>query len=81
MAFSERHWFIIRRRRLEFQAAAPQRDQCRSENAIHLHSRMTPNDSDTGFPFLRTWRGVYTFVLAAFVLMVALLTVLTLAYS
>ena len=39
-----------------------------------------PDDADTGLPLLRTWRGVYTFVLAAFVLTAALLTALTLAY-
>ena len=38
------------------------------------------NDDDTGLPFLRTWRAVYTFVLAVFVVTLVLLTVLTLAY-
>ena len=37
-------------------------------------------DEDTGLPLLRTWRAVYTFVLAAFVLTVAVLTALMLAY-
>ena len=38
------------------------------------------DDADTGLPLLRTWRGVYAFVLAAFVLTLAGLTALTLAY-
>ncbi len=38
-------------------------------------------DDDTGLPLLRTWRAVYTFVLVAFVLTVAALTALTMAYS
>ena len=43
-------------------------------------SEPPPDDSATGLPFLRTWSAVYTFVLAAFVLTLALLTALTLAY-
>ena len=31
------------------------------------------DDADTGLPLLRTWRAVYTFVLAAFVVTLALL--------
>jgi hypothetical protein len=40
-----------------------------------------PNDETTGFPGLRTWRGVYTFVLVIFVVWVALLIALTRAFS
>jgi hypothetical protein len=40
-----------------------------------------PNDETTGFPGLRTWRGVYTFVLITFVIWVALLIALTRAFS
>jgi hypothetical protein len=40
-----------------------------------------PSDETTGFPGLRTWRGVYTFVLVIFVVWVALLIALTRAYS
>ena len=40
-----------------------------------------PNDDTTGFPGLRTWRGVYTFVLAVFALWIVLLIALTRAYS
>ena len=36
---------------------------------------------DPGLPGLRTWRGVYWFVLGSFVLWVALLIVLTKAFS
>ncbi len=39
-----------------------------------------PDDAVTGLPFLRTWRAVYAFVLAAFALTLALLIALTLAY-
>jgi hypothetical protein len=42
----------------------------------------TPNDDTTGFPgVLRTWRGVYTFVLVVFAVFIVLLIVLTRAYS
>ena len=40
-----------------------------------------PNDDTTGFPGLSTWRGVYTFVLVTFAFWVALLVVLTRAFS
>lgn len=39
------------------------------------------NDEQTGFPGLRTWRGVYTFVLVTFAVWVVLLILLTRAYS
>jgi hypothetical protein len=35
----------------------------------------------TGLPFFQTWRGVYLFVLASFVLWVALLILLTKKFS
>ncbi len=35
----------------------------------------------TGLPLFRTWKGVYLFVLATFVLWMALLIVLTKLYS
>ena len=41
----------------------------------------TPNDDATGLPGVRTWRGVYTVVLVAFAVWVALLIALTRAYS
>ena len=41
----------------------------------------TPNDESTGFPGLRTWRGVYTFVLVTFAVWILLLIALTRAYS
>lgn len=40
-----------------------------------------PNDADTGLPGLRTWRGVYTFVLITFAVWIALLLALTRAFS
>jgi hypothetical protein len=40
-----------------------------------------PNDERTGFPGLRTWRGVYVFVMVTFALWVALLIALTRAFS
>ena len=40
-----------------------------------------PNDETTGFPGLRTWRGVYTFVLVTFAVWVVLLILLTRAFS
>jgi len=40
-----------------------------------------PSDEKTGFPGLRTWRGVYTFVLITFALWIALLVLLTRMFS
>lgn len=46
---------------------------------------MTPEppskEEKTGFPGLRMWRGVYAFVIFTFALWVALLILLTRAYS
>jgi hypothetical protein len=41
----------------------------------------TPSDETTGFPGLRTWRGVYAFVLVVFAIWIALLIALTRAFS
>ena len=46
-----------------------------------MTSEPKPNDEKTGFPGLRTWRGVYTFVLVTFALWVALLILLTRMFS
>ena len=40
-----------------------------------------PGDEQTGFPGVRTWRGVYGLVLAVFVIWVLLLVWLTRAFS
>jgi hypothetical protein len=40
-----------------------------------------PDDSATGLPWPRTWRGVYVFVLGVFALWIALLTLLTRSFS
>lgn len=40
-----------------------------------------PSDESTGLPVLRTWRGVYVFVLVIFAVWIALLIALTRAYS
>jgi hypothetical protein len=40
-----------------------------------------PNDERTGFPGLRTWRGVYIFVMVTFAIWIVLLLVLTRAFS
>jgi len=37
-------------------------------------------DHETGVPGLRTWRGVYLFVIGAFVVVVALLALFTRAF-
>jgi len=42
---------------------------------------LKPNDETTGFPGLRTWRGVYAFVLAVFAIWIVLLIALTRAFS
>ena len=40
-----------------------------------------PDDDAPGVPGFRTWRGVYLFVLGAFVFVVIALTVFTRAYA
>jgi hypothetical protein len=40
-----------------------------------------PTDEQTGFPGVRTWRGVYVFVLITFAVWVVLLIWLTRAFS
>lgn len=39
-----------------------------------------PSDESTGLPVLRTWRGVYAFVLIVFAVWIALLIALTRAF-
>jgi hypothetical protein len=46
-----------------------------------MTSEPQPDDEKTGFPGLRTWRGVYTFVLITFAVWVALLILLTRMFS
>jgi hypothetical protein len=42
----------------------------------------SPEDDEmTGLPGLRTWRGVYVFVIGVFALWIGLLTALTLLFS
>ena len=38
-------------------------------------------DEATGLPWLRSWKGVYLFVIGSFVVWVLLLLVLTIIYS
>jgi hypothetical protein len=40
-----------------------------------------PDDDAPGVPIFRTWRGVYLFVLAVFVIVVLALTVFTHVYA
>lgn len=40
-----------------------------------------PSDQDTGLPVLRTWRGVYAFVLIIFAVWIVLLIALTRTFS
>lgn len=40
-----------------------------------------PDDEQTGFPGLRSWRGVYIFVLVTFAVWIVLLLALTRAFS
>ena len=40
-----------------------------------------PDDESTGLPGLRTWRGVYLFVLGVFLVWLGLLAALTRMYS
>ena len=41
----------------------------------------SPSDDAPGGPGFRTWRGVYLFVLAAFIVVVIALTLFTRAYT
>ena len=41
----------------------------------------TPSDESPGVPGFRSWRGVYLFVFAAFLLVVVLLAVFTHLYA
>ena len=40
-----------------------------------------PNDDEPGVPLFRTWRGVYAFVFACFILVVVLLTIFSRVYA
>jgi Tfp pilus assembly protein PilX len=42
---------------------------------------MNDDDETPGVPGFRTWRGVYLFVFAAFLLVVALLAIFTRVYA
>lgn len=48
---------------------------------MHGKRSAPPDDDAPGVPGFRTWRGVYLFVFAAFVLVVIALTVFTHAYQ
>jgi hypothetical protein len=52
-----------------------------SSNKDLLKGSRDEADDTTGIPLLSSWRGVYWFVLGAFVVWVAILTVLTRLYS
>ena len=41
----------------------------------------SPESEETGLPWLRTWKAVYLFVIASFVLWVALLILFTETFS
>jgi hypothetical protein len=40
-----------------------------------------PESENTGFPGIRTWRGLYVFVFGSFVLWVVMLFALTMIFS
>ena len=46
-----------------------------------MNTNETRSDEETGLPLLRTWPGVYAFVLVAFVVMVGLLYWLSRAFA
>ena len=39
------------------------------------------DDADPGVPFFRTWRGIYGFVFASFIVMVLLLALFSYVYA
>lgn len=51
------------------------------DNAGSVESPSDAKDELTGLPGLRSWRDVYLFVFACFVLSVLLLLLLTMGYS
>ena len=48
---------------------------------MSLPNQPPSNDDEPGVPIFRTWRGVYVFVFACFVLIVALLTLFSRVYA
>ena len=48
---------------------------------MSLPNQPPSNDDEPGVPIFRTWRGVYVFVFACFVLIVALLTLVSRVYA
>jgi hypothetical protein len=46
-----------------------------------MKTERPPDDAETGLPMLRTWPGVYLFVLGVFAVWIALLALLTRIYS
>src|SRR5882724_2058245 len=54
---------------------------CQPHFAGEMMPEPKPNDERTGFPGLRTWCGVYVFVMVIFAVWVALLIALTRAFS
>jgi len=56
------------------------RERLQSEDDS-LNDSAPADDESTGLPGLRTWPRVYAFVLVSFVLCVALLTLLSRAFS
>ena len=48
---------------------------------MSLPNQLPSNDDEPGVPIFRTWRGVYVFVFACFVLIVALLTLFSWVYA
>lgn len=51
------------------------------DNAKQVKTPSSDENELTGLPGLRTWRHVYWFVFACFVLWIVLLLVLTMSYS
>ena len=51
-----------------------------SANLSHAEIQPADDFEPTGVPGLKTWRGVYVFVMACFIFSVILLVVLTIAY-
>jgi hypothetical protein len=62
------------------------RDERAEHRKLHVSSmtsrdKLPPKETSPGVPFFRTWRGVYVFVLVAFVAVVALLAVFSRTYA
>jgi hypothetical protein len=59
----------------------PLEDKANGVAEVSQNPARATEDEMTGIPWLRSWKGVYVFVLGSFILWVALLVALTVSFS